>query len=183
MSLISACAEGNLSLVERLLDTDPSLLNAHARDGTTPLSIAAFWGHAHIVSALLRRGADVNLANSGTKWTALHCAAFQGHGPVLLELLESDAQLANVDAEGRTAADFASATDAIWPLFAAKGCRRTAKSDLVRMGIVRKVDDAEAQLGDTAHFSRPGSAYVVQGQSLGRRPLVAPRGGDVLSED
>eukprot|EP00047_Mylnosiga_fluctuans_P019447 m.82673 g.82673 ORF g.82673 m.82673 type:complete len:65 (-) comp8129_c0_seq3:129-323(-) len=62
------------------------------------------------------------------------------------------------------------------------GCARTPKADLIRMDIVRKADDTEAAAGDAAHFSRPGSAYVVKGQSLrGTRP--PPRvGGDVLEE-
>lgn len=39
----------------------------------------------------------------------------------------------------RTATDFASAMDGIWPFFAAAGCRRTTKAQLINMDIVKKV--------------------------------------------
>lgn len=39
----------------------------------------------------------------------------------------------------RTATDFASAMDGIWPFFAAAGCRRTTKAQLIDMDIVKKV--------------------------------------------
>ena len=39
----------------------------------------------------------------------------------------------------RTASDFGSALDTIWPFFASLGCKRTSKEDLIRMDIVKKV--------------------------------------------
>ena len=71
--------------------------------------------------------ADVNIYNSGTKWTALHCAAFQGHGKCILHLIGADPQIDLKDNQGRTAADFASAQDKIWPFFASRGCKRSSK--------------------------------------------------------
>ena len=42
----------------------------------------------------------------------------------------------------RSAADFASAIDAIWPLFAAAGCARTSKASLIEKKIIIKVRQA-----------------------------------------
>ena len=42
----------------------------------------------------------------------------------------------------RSAADFASAIDAIWPLFAAAGCTRTSKASLIEKKIIIKVRQA-----------------------------------------
>ena len=39
----------------------------------------------------------------------------------------------------RTAGDFGSASDTVWPFFASLGCTRTSKPDLIRMDIVKKV--------------------------------------------
>lgn len=39
----------------------------------------------------------------------------------------------------RTPADFASASEKIWPHFAAAGCLATSKVKLIEMGIIRKV--------------------------------------------
>jgi len=41
----------------------------------------------------------------------------------------------------RTAVDFASAMDAVWPFFMAAGCRRTTKAQMIDMDIVKKVQD------------------------------------------
>ena len=41
----------------------------------------------------------------------------------------------------RTAADFGSALDSVWPFFAAMGCKRTSKTDLIRLDIIKKVLD------------------------------------------
>ncbi|WAR07260.1 TNKS2-like protein [Mya arenaria] len=113
-------------------------VNDRSRDGMTPLGIAAFWGYADIAELLLTYGADVNLANKGTLWTPLHSAAFQGHGKVIMKLMEHSPDLTLKDNQGRTAVDFASAMDGIWPFFAAARCRRTTKAQLIDMDIVKK---------------------------------------------
>jgi len=69
---------------------------------------------------------------------------------------------------GRSAVDFASALDAIWPFFAAAGCKRTPKVELIRMDIVKKVEAGNEKIlnTDKAYFSRPGSAYVFKTPTL-----------------
>ncbi|KAK2162333.1 hypothetical protein LSH36_100g05037 [Paralvinella palmiformis] len=143
----------------------------------TPLSIATFWGYVDMAKLLLEHGADINVQNTGTKWTPLHCAAFQGHGPVIMILMAQQPNLTLKDAKARTAADFASALDSIWPFFLdfiidicfmqkAAGCRRTPKSELIRMDIVQKLTHHDPSLPaeDLVYFSRPGSAYGLRPQ-------------------
>ncbi|XP_033628878.1 uncharacterized protein LOC117291343 [Asterias rubens] len=132
--------------------------------------------------------ADVNLSNSGTRWTACHCAAFQGHGRVIMKLMERKPELSLKDSRGRTSVDFASALETIWPFFAAEGCRRTPKADLIRLDIVQKVKDYDPSIPqDLAHFSRPGSAYAMRSQSLrgesNQNKSYASQMGDVLAEE
>ena len=52
--------------------------------------------------------------------TPLHAAAFQGQGKIAHILLENGAEVGITDKYGNTAAFYASADDAIWPLFASK---------------------------------------------------------------
>lgn len=52
--------------------------------------------------------------------TPLHAAAFQGHGKIVHLLLEHGAEVSATDKYGNTAANYASADDAIWPLFASE---------------------------------------------------------------
>eukprot|EP00058_Branchiostoma_floridae_P002153 XP_002587641.1 hypothetical protein BRAFLDRAFT_96484 [Branchiostoma floridae] len=70
----------------------------------------------------------------------------------------------------------------------AAGCKRTAKSELIRLEIVQKVKDTDPAIppSDVLHFSRPGSAYVMRSQPLrGQRARdvqmdAAAASGDVL---
>ena len=69
---------------------------------------------------LLAFRADVNLPNEGTLMTAAHAAAFQGYGKILMILIEYGANLQTRDKYDNSTVDYASANDAIWPLFASK---------------------------------------------------------------
>ncbi|XP_067945708.1 cyclin-dependent kinase inhibitor 2A-like [Watersipora subatra] len=172
--LANAAADGDIRVVQKLLESGCEV-NRQGADGMTPLAIASFWGYIDIVNVLLKHGADVNAVNTGTKWTALHSAAFQGHGPVVLSLLRAGSDVDALDAHSRSPADLASATDAIWPLFAAAGCTRTPKSELIEKRIIMKQPQRNAG-GPTAirpgryeassYLSRPGSAYVLDTRNL-----------------
>ncbi|GFO42114.1 ankyrin repeat domain-containing protein 49-like [Plakobranchus ocellatus] len=186
ISLASAVGAGDYRAVQKLLEdgTDP---NQRSKDGMTPLAVAAFWGYDTIAQKLIEARADINSCNRGTLWTPLHCAAFQGHGKVIMQLMDHKPDLYKVDAQGRTAVDFASALDSIWAFFAAEGCTRTSKSDLVRMDIVRKVssEDPTVHKSSLLKFSRPGSAYVFN-ENIGNdreqaNILAASQMGDVLA--
>ncbi|XP_065837729.1 uncharacterized protein [Oscarella lobularis] len=183
--LTSACASGDVKTVDALLakGADP---NRKSSEGFAPLCLAAFWGHSDVCETLLERGADVNGTNTGTLWTAAHCAAFQGHGKALMIIMNHSPNLTLKDHEGRTAADFGSALDSVWPFFGAKGCKRTTKADLIAKKIVKKIASTPSSHAATeshdpqAYFSRPGSAYVLETQPLRQRDLAAGAHGDVL---
>eukprot|EP00118_Oscarella_pearsei_P008379 m.42752 g.42752 ORF g.42752 m.42752 type:complete len:148 (+) comp33384_c0_seq9:892-1335(+) len=120
-------------------------------------------------------------------WTPLHAAAFQEHGKIVMYLLEAGAHPDIPDSEGRTPKDFASASDVIWSHFAAAGCQRTSKKNLVEMGIIRKVEGGalSAEKGSglgyrvVGTYSRPDSAYAVQRNPFGGH---FPNEGDVLAD-
>jgi len=145
-------------------------VNMKSSESFLPLCLAAFWGHSDIVKALLEKGANVNGRNSGTQWTACHCAAFQGHGKVIMILLEHNANVQLRDEQGRTAVDFASALDAIWPHFGARGFERTSKQALIQLKIIEKVKEkSEDRMIGGAYLSRPGSSYAIKSQGLYRK--------------
>ncbi|XP_050393170.1 serine/threonine-protein kinase TNNI3K [Patella vulgata] len=184
----TAAANGDLSGLKYLIDNGENI-NVRSSDGMTPLAIAAFWGYADVVEFLLENRADVNLTNKGNNWTPLHCASFQGHGKVILNLMQHTPDLYIKDNLGRTAVDFASALDAVWSFFGAAGCKRTSKSDLIRMDIVKRVkqnDPAIIPSSERVHFSRPGSAYVINSEGYTRsykdhNMVMASVTGDVLA--
>ncbi|RHY99397.1 hypothetical protein DYB37_003830 [Aphanomyces astaci] len=95
-----------------------------------------------MVKFLLARGARVSANND-----ALHAAAFQEHGKVVRMLLEADADPFVRDTDGRTACDYASISEAIWPFFAARGCEKSLKPDLIDKGIIRKVENQAEESG------------------------------------
>jgi len=127
-------------------------------------------------------------------------------------LLDFKASPQERDVEGVTPCDYASVSEAVWPLFAARGCERVAKAGLVEKGVLRKASstlelELEAGAGAAAgsggrglvpEYSRPGSAYVVTreypprpgsaaARSLGgSRPASSRRGTrpiDILEEE
>ena len=62
LDIFEAAATGQTTQLQTLITQDPSLVNAYAPDGFTPLGLATFFGHAETVDALLAAGADVNAA-------------------------------------------------------------------------------------------------------------------------
>ena len=63
VGIFAAAAKGQTDELRALVEKDPALVNAHSPDGFTPLGLAAFFGHAETVEALLAAGADVNLTS------------------------------------------------------------------------------------------------------------------------
>lgn len=76
-------------------------VNQHDRLGTTPLQLAAEWGHIKIVKLLLAHGADVDLADNKGR-TALSVAACQEYKATVRLLLDAGAQIDIRDKAGYT---------------------------------------------------------------------------------
>jgi len=95
----TACYLGELELVRKLLDEEPTLANRVADYVTyyagsgSPLKNAAAAGHLEIVQLLLERGADPNLPEEGIapRGHALYSAAANGHHEIARLLLEHGA--------------------------------------------------------------------------------------------
>ncbi|KAL4222378.1 hypothetical protein ACF0H5_018417 [Mactra antiquata] len=129
--------ESERELVERFLTENVRLEGQGPNVTQSQLYIACFWGIKDIVDHLLRNGVDVNRKNEVTLWTPLHAATFQEYGPIVMMLLEYGAKAESPDYQGRTPVDFASASDKIWPHFAALGCKRVPRSELVQKQVLR----------------------------------------------
>lgn len=192
--LAEAAGSGRLEDCRRILTyTRP---NVWASDGTTPLCAASLWDQPDVVRLLLEAAADPNQPNGrGLRPTALHAAALQENGKICMLLLSAKADPHAKDGSGVSPNDYASCSEAVWPHFAATGCNRVSKEDLVSKGVIRKASSAleleleasQADGGSVAaggtgpsitgilpEFSRPGSAYVL----TSKHP---PRPGSALS--
>jgi ankyrin repeat protein len=71
-----ACALGDEALALRMLDADPSLLDAFSEDGFPPVGLAIFFRHPTLAKELIDRGADVNAAaRNAFRVAPVHAAA------------------------------------------------------------------------------------------------------------
>ena len=105
-SLHAFCQQGELGLVEDLIDNKKADVNAKEA-GVTPLHTAVVNGHVKLVELLLKNEADVNARRDNDGATPLYAAAERKHVKLVRLLLENGA---NVDA---------SRTDGNTPLYVA----------------------------------------------------------------
>ncbi|KAL8992400.1 MAG: hypothetical protein Q9169_007133 [Polycauliona sp. 2 TL-2023] len=102
--LLDACRNGNVRLVEELLDAG---VNVHCRrrevhdrsDGSTPIHLAAMYGQAQIATILLNHQACVNDHHHGER-RPLHEAAEAGYETMTALLLENGARPHLRDGQG-----------------------------------------------------------------------------------
>jgi len=80
-------------------------------DGLTPLMRAAARGDAAQVTALLDKGADPSASTPAQRITALMCASYFGHTAVIRVLMARGASIAQKDAQGAAAVDWAALGD------------------------------------------------------------------------
>jgi ankyrin repeat protein len=74
LDVFEAATAGDAARVAALVDGDPSLANAVAHDGYSPLGLAAFFKRRDVVTALLERGAKPSLPSRDQGFTPLHSA-------------------------------------------------------------------------------------------------------------
>eukprot|EP00794_Sanderia_malayensis_P003507 gene3507-4007_t len=129
--LSTLAQKGDEKLVEMFMGENVKFGDGASETAQNQLYMASFWGLHDVVRTLLDNRANPNGENPATKWTPLHAAAFLEHGKVIMLLLEKGADPNKEDFAARAPKDFASASDKIWSLFAAHGCKRTTKQELV----------------------------------------------------
>ena len=74
LDVFEAATVGDARRVAALVDADRALADAMARDGFTPLGLAAFFKRRDVVKALLDRGATPSVASRDQAFTPLHSA-------------------------------------------------------------------------------------------------------------
>jgi len=87
LAIFAAAIFGDAAEIETLLAGNRSLVNAVSSDGWLPLHLAAHFGHADAVRALLNKGAKVNAPSTNAmRNMALHAAA-AGRAKTVAKLL------------------------------------------------------------------------------------------------
>lgn len=108
LDLFEAAAVGNADAITALLAENPALVGTANSDGFLPLHLAAFFGQAAAVQALLTGGAEINrIMASRVPYvpsnTALHAAIAGGpHREVVGLLVEAGADVNLLDSNGHT---------------------------------------------------------------------------------
>lgn len=88
LDIFEAAATGRVERLTALLDADPSLVDATAPDGFSPLGLASFFGQAGVVDRLVARGASPNRPSANAMAVRpLHSAAAGRHATVARLLL------------------------------------------------------------------------------------------------
>ena len=102
-----AAKSDDATLLHRLLDGNPSLVNQRDADGATPLAYAADAGSTNALRLLLARGAYVDATNNAGS-TPLITSAAKGHVSTVAMLLEAGATVNHAANGGETALGVAS---------------------------------------------------------------------------
>lgn len=108
LDIFEAAAVGSVERIEALIANDPALVQAANGNGFMPLGLAAFFGRAQAVRALLTLGAEINcIMQSKVPYvpsnTALHAAVAGGpHREAVEVLVGAGADVNALDSNGHT---------------------------------------------------------------------------------
>jgi len=110
VGVFAAAAKGQTDELRSLVEKDPALINAYSPEGFTPLGLAAFFGHAKTIDALLAAGADVNLpSRESMKMPPLGSAMAVERNDIARTLIEHGANVNGKAASDLTALHTAAA--------------------------------------------------------------------------
>ena len=87
LDVFEAAAVGDAERIAGLVDADPSLANAVARDGYSPLGLASFFKRRDVVKVLLERGAKPSAPSRDQGFTPLHSAVATDAGDAVHEIV------------------------------------------------------------------------------------------------
>jgi ankyrin repeat protein len=99
--LFNQIRNGNSKAMEILLKNNPKFLEIQDERGSTPLLLAAYYGHVDMVEFLLDKGAQVD-ALDGSGNTALMGVCFKGFTPIAEKLINAGANVNQKNAMGAT---------------------------------------------------------------------------------
>ncbi|KAI0501086.1 hypothetical protein KFK09_019304 [Dendrobium nobile] len=104
--LHAAARAGDLPAVQWICSSDPPAVNSRDKHSRTPLHLAAWSGHAEIVSYLCKNKADVG-ASAMDDTGAIHFASQKGHTEVVRILLSSGVSIKSINRKGMSPLHFA----------------------------------------------------------------------------
>lgn len=104
IDVFEACALGKYHETNNHILENPDLIDAHSKDGFTPLGLAAHFGHEEISRLLISKGANVNTpANNGFNVFPIHSAVAARSYAITKMLLDAGAEVNVKQQAGLTA--------------------------------------------------------------------------------
>ncbi|TDQ08333.1 ankyrin repeat domain-containing protein [Pedobacter metabolipauper] len=94
ITLFEACALGSSEIVQQQILKDPESIHTFSNDGFTPLGLAAYFGHEHIVELLIANGGEVNNpTNNGFNVFPIHSAVAARNFNITKMLIDAGAEV------------------------------------------------------------------------------------------
>ncbi len=103
LDIFEAVSVGDNKTVLDIVKTNPDQINAHSKDGFTPLGLASFFGQLELVKVLLNNGADPNIASQNQLMvTPLHSACATSNFEIAQILIRNNAEVNAKQMQGVT---------------------------------------------------------------------------------